>query len=53
MKRSNGNLNLKNCFEVGREGMRGGLALLRNLDVTLHIQSYNKHHIGVMLNGVY
>lgn len=45
MKIKSEQLNFENCFVVGREGMRGGLAMLWSLEVTVHIQSYNKHHI--------
>ena len=35
------------CFGVKRHGYGGGLALLWNSSVALHIQSYSNHHIDV------
>lgn len=56
MRRISESLNFENCFEVGREGMGGGLALLWSSEVTVHIQSYSKHHIDSVVyaeNGSY
>ena len=56
MRRIGGNLNFENCFEVGRECMGGGLALLWSSEVTIHIQSYSKHPIDSVVyaeNGSY
>jgi hypothetical protein len=33
------------CFGVERHGYGGGLALLWNFSVAIHIQSYSNHHI--------
>ena len=38
-------LGMCGCFGVDRHGYGGGLALLWNSSVNLHIQSYSHHHI--------
>uniref|UniRef100_A0A2N9H346 DUF4283 domain-containing protein n=1 Tax=Fagus sylvatica TaxID=28930 RepID=A0A2N9H346_FAGSY len=40
-------LGMCGCFGVDRHGYGGGLALLWNSSVDLHIQSYSHHHIDV------
>ena len=38
-------LGMQGCFGVERYGYGGGLALLWNSSVVVHIQSYSNHHI--------
>jgi hypothetical protein len=38
-------LGMRGCFGVERYGYGGGLALLWNSNVAIHIQSYSNHHI--------
>ena len=38
-------LGMCGCFGVERHGYGGGLALLWNSSIALHIQSYSNHHI--------
>ena len=38
-------LKFENCFTVGRNGLRGGLAMLWSSDIAVNIASYSQHHI--------
>lgn len=39
-----------NCFNVNRNGMRGGLAMLQSSDMEVNIVSYNNHHIDIIVH---
>ena len=40
-------LGMRGCFGVERHGLGGGLALLWNSSIAVHIQSFSNHHIDV------
>lgn len=40
-----------NCFNVSRNGMGGGLALMWSNDVDVNIVSYSNHHIDAVVNS--
>ena len=44
-------LGFDNCFNVSRNGMGGGLALLWSSDVNVAIASYSNHHIDAIVQG--
>ncbi len=44
-------LGMKGCFGVERDGYGGGLALLWDDSVDVHVQSYSKHHIDSWVNS--
>lgn len=39
------------CFVVGREGIRGGLAMLWSSEVMVKVKSYSLHHIDVVVHS--
>ena len=44
---------MKGCFGVERDGYGGGLALLWDDTVDVHVQSFSKHHIDSWVNSHY
>lgn len=49
-------LGYENCFEVGRYGLRRGLAMMWDTEVRMEVKSYSKHHIDTVVhyeNGGY
>lgn len=36
------------CFEVGRNGLGGGFAMMWDTNVTVEVKSYSMHHIDVV-----
>ncbi|KAL9422716.1 hypothetical protein AB3S75_034905 [Citrus x aurantiifolia] len=45
-------LGYDSCFNVRRNGLGGGLALLWNNEVDVNIISYSNHHIDAVIHGV-
>lgn len=49
-------LGYENYFEVGRNGLRGGLTMMREIEVIGEVKSYSKHYFDTMVhngNGSY
>lgn len=46
------NIDFDNCFNVGKNGMGSGLAMLWNNEVDVNIFSYSNHHIDAMIHRV-
>lgn len=44
-------LHFLSCFAVSREGMGGGLAMLRSSEVVVEIKSYSLHNTNVVVHS--